>query len=183
MTNACFVVNMNLYITFFYCVVAKQMWTNISACVNVDCGSCFKNIGRLWLSNKNFVVVNVFSSTSLGTKELYMLSGWSLEKCESSVTKDSNYDTKLEASLSSIEDVRTRAKAKQAEAFRKSTRQRARMNEDMKRSYLVSYGPPWARYFGGYQDRLLGGPLGLPDLRCTTPDGVKYKDYRGEALD
>jgi hypothetical protein len=39
------------------------------------------------------------------------------------------------------------------------------------------YGPPWAYYLGGYQDRLLGGPLGLPDLSCTTPDGVEHKDY------
>jgi hypothetical protein len=46
----------------------------------------------------------------------------------------------------------------------------------------VSYGPPWAHYLGGYQDRLLGGPLGLPELRCTVPDGVKHKDYRGEVL-
>jgi hypothetical protein len=47
---------------------------------------------------------------------------------------------------------------------------------------VVSYGPPWAHYLGGYQDRILGGPLGLPDLRCTVPDGVKHKDYRGEVL-
>jgi hypothetical protein len=46
----------------------------------------------------------------------------------------------------------------------------------------VSYGPPWAHYLGGYQDRLLGGPLGLPDLRYTAPDGVEYKDYGGEVL-
>jgi hypothetical protein len=46
----------------------------------------------------------------------------------------------------------------------------------------VSYGRPWAHYLGGYQDRLLGGPLGLPALRCTVPDGVKHKDYRGEVL-
>jgi hypothetical protein len=46
----------------------------------------------------------------------------------------------------------------------------------------VSYGPPWAHYLGGYQDRLLGGPLGLPGLRCTAPDGVKHKDYGGEVL-
>jgi hypothetical protein len=47
---------------------------------------------------------------------------------------------------------------------------------------VVSYGPPWAHYLGGYQDRLLGGPLGLPDLHCTAPDGMKHKDYRGEVL-
>jgi hypothetical protein len=46
----------------------------------------------------------------------------------------------------------------------------------------LSYGPPWAHNLGGYQDRLLGGPLGLPDLRCTTPAGVKHKDYEGEVL-
>jgi hypothetical protein len=40
---------------------------------------------------------------------------------------------------------------------------------------LLSYGPPWAHYLGGYQDRLLGGPLGLPD-------GVEHKDYGGEVL-
>jgi hypothetical protein len=26
-------------------------------------------------------------------------------------------------------------------------------------SWPLSYGPPWAHYLGGYQDRLLGGPL------------------------
>jgi hypothetical protein len=46
----------------------------------------------------------------------------------------------------------------------------------------VSYGPPWAHYLGGYQDRLLGGPLGLPDLRYMAPEGVEHKDCRGEVL-
>jgi hypothetical protein len=46
----------------------------------------------------------------------------------------------------------------------------------------VSYGPPWAHYLGGYQDRLLGGPLGLPGLRYTAPEGVEHKDCRGEVL-
>jgi hypothetical protein len=36
----------------------------------------------------------------------------------------------------------------------------------------VSYGPSWAHYLGGYQDRLLSRPLGLPGLGCTTPVGV-----------
>jgi hypothetical protein len=46
----------------------------------------------------------------------------------------------------------------------------------------LSYGPPWAHYLGGYQDRLLGGPLGLPNLCRTVPDGVRHKDYGGEVL-
>jgi hypothetical protein len=54
--------------------------------------------------------------------------------------------------------------------------------QEKKTGHGMSYGPPWAHYLGGYQDRLLGGPLGLPDLRCTAPDGVKHKDYRGEVL-
>jgi hypothetical protein len=46
----------------------------------------------------------------------------------------------------------------------------------------MSYGPPWAYYLGGYQDRLLGGPLGLHGLRYTAADGVEHKDYGGEVL-
>jgi hypothetical protein len=41
----------------------------------------------------------------------------------------------------------------------------------------LSYGSPWAHYLGGYQDRLLGGPLGLVGFCHTTPDGVGCKDY------
>jgi hypothetical protein len=41
---------------------------------------------------------------------------------------------------------------------------------------------PWDNYLGGYQDRLLGGPLGLPDLCRTIPVGVRRKDYGGEVL-
>jgi hypothetical protein len=54
--------------------------------------------------------------------------------------------------------------------------------EDRVDEVALSYGPPWAHYLSGYQDRLLGGPLGLPDLRCTAPNGGKHKDYRGEVL-
>jgi hypothetical protein len=46
----------------------------------------------------------------------------------------------------------------------------------------MSYGPPWAHYLGGYQGRLLGGPLGLPDLRYTAPEGVEHKDSAGVVL-
>jgi hypothetical protein len=47
----------------------------------------------------------------------------------------------------------------------------------------VLYGPPWAHYLGEYQDRLLGGPLGLLGLCHTTPDGVGRKDYGGGVLE
>jgi hypothetical protein len=46
----------------------------------------------------------------------------------------------------------------------------------------LSYGPPWAHYLGGYQERLLGGPLGLLGLRHTAPNGVGRKVYGGEVL-
>jgi hypothetical protein len=42
----------------------------------------------------------------------------------------------------------------------------------MDRGELLSYGPPCAHYLGGYQDRLLGGPLG----------DVEHKDYTGVVL-
>jgi hypothetical protein len=46
----------------------------------------------------------------------------------------------------------------------------------------LSYGPPRAHYLGGYQNRLLDGPLGLPDLFRTVPVAVRRKDYGGEVL-
>jgi hypothetical protein len=48
---------------------------------------------------------------------------------------------------------------------------------------IVSYGLPWAHYLGGYQDRLLSGPLGLLGLWHTTLDGVGCKDYGGGVLE
>jgi hypothetical protein len=46
----------------------------------------------------------------------------------------------------------------------------------------VSYGPPWAHYLGGCQDRLLGGPLGLLGLCHMAPNDVRRKDYGGEVF-
>jgi hypothetical protein len=46
----------------------------------------------------------------------------------------------------------------------------------------LSYEPPWAHCLGGYQDQLLGGPLGLLCLCHTARDGVGRKDYGGEVL-
>jgi hypothetical protein len=51
-----------------------------------------------------------------------------------------------------------------------------------KTSYeLMSYGPPWTHYLSGYQDRLLGWPLGLLGLGCMTTVGVERKDL-GEGV-
>jgi hypothetical protein len=46
----------------------------------------------------------------------------------------------------------------------------------------LSYGHPRVHYSGGYQDRLLSGPLGLLDLGYRAPAGVERKDYRGLVL-
>jgi hypothetical protein len=39
-----------------------------------------------------------------------------------------------------------------------------------------------AHHIGGYQDRLLGGPLGLLGLRYAAPEGVEHKDSKGVVL-
>jgi hypothetical protein len=56
-----------------------------------------------------------------------------------------------------------------------------RLLEDILLDYKVlrglSYGHPWAHCSGGYQDRLLNGPLGLLDLGFTTPDRVGHEAY------
>jgi hypothetical protein len=69
--------------------------------------------------------------------------------------------------------------ARLATSARHRTAGRARQSRP---ATAVSYGPPWAHYLGGYQDRLLGGPLGLPGLRYTAPEGVEHKDYTGVVL-
>jgi hypothetical protein len=48
---------------------------------------------------------------------------------------------------------------------------------------VLQYGHPWAHYSSGYQDRLLGGPLGLLNLGCTASAGVERKDYKWIVLD
>jgi hypothetical protein len=53
---------------------------------------------------------------------------------------------------------------------------------DYKVLWGLSYGPPWAHCLGGYQYRLLSGPLGLLSLGYTTPVGVERKDLGGEVL-
>jgi hypothetical protein len=62
----------------------------------------------------------------------------------------------------------------------------SRLHETILLNYKVlgglSYGHPWAHYSGGYQDRLLGGPLGLLDLCYMVPVGVERKNNRGIVL-
>jgi hypothetical protein len=63
------------------------------------------------------------------------------------------------------------------------------LREYLEKKYVpsasLSYGPPWAHCLGGYQDRLLDGPLGLLGLCHAAPDGVgartaveKYSDMK-----
>lgn len=49
---------------FFQCVVAKQMWLNISETIECRCGDDFESVGKMWLSKKN-MVVNIFTSAAL----------------------------------------------------------------------------------------------------------------------
>jgi hypothetical protein len=52
-------------IYFFDCVVTKQMWRHLSYIFGRELGYSFLSIGQLWLSNKKFLVCNVFSVATL----------------------------------------------------------------------------------------------------------------------
>jgi hypothetical protein len=71
---------------------------------------------------------------------------------------------------------------KKTAALSRDTINNLKSRNKILKSQSLSYGPPWAHNFGGYQDRLFGGPLGLLGLCHTAPDGVGRKDYGGEVL-
>jgi hypothetical protein len=50
---------------FFDCVVARQVWANISECLDLQCGDGFESIGKMWLSTKKFMIANIFTSAAL----------------------------------------------------------------------------------------------------------------------
>lgn len=61
----CFVLQETSQHLFFECVVAKQVWSMISELLDLEIGSGFESIGSRWLSNKRFLVHNMFSSATL----------------------------------------------------------------------------------------------------------------------
>lgn len=48
------------HLFFYYCVVAKQLWFNISQVMDRNVGNDFLSIGQMWLSNSRFLVDNIF---------------------------------------------------------------------------------------------------------------------------
>jgi hypothetical protein len=50
---------------FFDCVVARQVWANISECLDLHCGESFESIGKRWLSTKKFMIANIFTFAAL----------------------------------------------------------------------------------------------------------------------
>jgi hypothetical protein len=57
--------NESIHHLFFECVVAKQVWVNISTCLNIHCGDCFESVGKMWLCNKKYMIENIFTSAAL----------------------------------------------------------------------------------------------------------------------
>jgi hypothetical protein len=75
-------------------------------------------------------------------------------------------------------------KARRRKAVKKTSSQQDEQEKPLGECRMDLPGPPpWAHYLGGYQDRLLGGPLGLLGLCHTAPDGVGRKDYGGGVLE
>jgi hypothetical protein len=122
--------NESIHHLFFDCVVARQVWANISKCLDLKCGDCSEFAGKMWLSNKKYMIVNIFTSAALwGLWKLSMFSGWPMERCELFTTKDSNTDLQLETPMS---EIRARIKAKQAEMLSKTTGQIGKLAEPLK---------------------------------------------------
>jgi hypothetical protein len=51
---------------FFECVVAKQLWSNMSDILGRDVGRDFLSIGQMWISDSRFLVDNMFCAAALG---------------------------------------------------------------------------------------------------------------------
>lgn len=54
---------------FFDCAVAKQVWVLLSENLGGEVGRSFESIGTLWLSNKWFLVENMFCAAAVGALE------------------------------------------------------------------------------------------------------------------
>jgi hypothetical protein len=68
---------------FFGCVVAKRAWNIASNTLEMDTGTDYESIARLWLCNKKYGIVIVTSAMwSLETKKFYDLPGCCLDRHE-----------------------------------------------------------------------------------------------------
>jgi hypothetical protein len=43
---------------FFGCIIAKRIWSSVSSFSNLQLGSNFESIAKLWLANKKHLVTN-----------------------------------------------------------------------------------------------------------------------------
>jgi len=80
--------NESVHHLFFECVVACQMWVYMAEMFGRSVGRSFESIGVMWISNKRFLVDNIFCAAALwGLWKLrnnLCFSGLSLEGYENS---------------------------------------------------------------------------------------------------
>lgn len=67
--------NETVHHLFFDCAVAKQMWAYMSEVFDREIGNDFLSIGQMWLSNRRYLVCNMFCAAAL----------WGLWKLRNSV--------------------------------------------------------------------------------------------------
>jgi hypothetical protein len=136
-------------------VWSSKGWSRSSVCTRVQAKFTLKGVEEQSAMTKTFLRAKMKRSEFIRQDTLFWSRGWWCQKATNE-----------------------RAESKKCK--------RRRPEEDgpvsAQKGPILSYGPPWAHYLGGYQDRLLGGPLGLLDLCRTEPDGVRRKDYGGEVL-
>ena len=63
---------------FFDCIVAKEIWENVSKILGFSLGTSFESIARFWVANKKHAVLNTICSIIL----------WSLWKSRNALIFD-----------------------------------------------------------------------------------------------
>ena len=62
----CFAQRLKLSIIYFFnCVVAKQLWSILSEIFNRQVGTNFVSVVTMWISNRKFIVENIFCAAAL----------------------------------------------------------------------------------------------------------------------
>jgi hypothetical protein len=60
-----FVMNLRVYLTFFYCCVARVTWENVYEVCGRILGTDFESVAKLWFQGKKLKAINIVTTAGL----------------------------------------------------------------------------------------------------------------------